>query len=642
MLSGMETAAECEDAELHCRVAVEELSPGGQPRKRQALRTAELSLGRNERRELLLRLQAPGSAGRPRCFPLRAARLFTRFAAEGRSALRLPAAGAPSLGIGAVQLLLSDCPPDRLRRFLRTLRLKLATSPGPGPPPARAQLLGPRPRDFVTISPVQTEELRRAAATRAPDTIPVKLSKKLRTSPEHNQEVPRRPLAVKKLSLPPSKPQLSEEQAAVLRAVVKGQSIFFTGSAGTGKSYLLKRILGSLPPTGTVATASTGVAACHIGGTTLHAFAGIGSGQAPLAQCVALAQRPGVRQGWLNCQRLVIDEISMVEADLFDKLEAVARAVRQQNRPFGGIQLIICGDFLQLPPVTKGSQPPKFCFQAKSWRKCIPVTLELTEVWRQADKTFISLLQAVRLGRCSDEITRQLRATAAHKVGRDGIVATRLCTHQDDVALTNERRLQELPGEVHSFEAMDSDPEQARTLDTQCPASRLLQLKLGAQVMLVKNLAVSQGLVNGARGVVVGFEAEGRGLPQVRFLCGITEVIRADRWTVQAPGGQLLSRQQLPLQLAWAISIHKSQGMSLDCVEISLARVFASGQAYVALSRARSLQGLRVLDFDPTVVCCDPRVLHFYATLRRDRGVSLESPVDDDEAISDENVDPNF
>ncbi|XP_017740584.1 PREDICTED: ATP-dependent DNA helicase PIF1 isoform X2 [Rhinopithecus bieti] len=696
MLSGMETAAgEYEDSELRCRVAVEELSPGGQPRRRQALRTAKLSLGRNERRELMLRLQAPGPAGRPRCFPLRAARLFTRFAGAGRSTLRLPAHGVP--GAGAVQLLLSDCPPDRLRRFLRTLRLKLAAAPGPGPASARAQLLGPRPRDFVTISPVQPEERRLGAATRVPDTTLVKRPAEPQTGTEPSTEAPRWPLPVKRLSLPSTKPQLSEEQAAVLRAVLKGQSIFFTGSAGTGKSYLLKRILGLLPPTGTVATASTGVAACHIGGTTLHAFAGIGSGQAPLAQCVALAQRPGVRQGWLNCQRLVIDEISMVEADLFDKLEAVARAVRQQNKPFGGIQLIICGDFLQLPPVTKGPQPPRFCFQAKSWKRCVPVTLELTKVWRQADQTFISLLQAVRLGRCSDEVTHQLQATASHKVGRDGIVATRLCTHQDDVALTNERRLQELPGKVHRFEAMDSNPELASILDAQCPVSQLLQLKLGAQVMLVKNLSVSRGLVNGARGVVVGFEAEGRGkcweemavllhglqhgprngggrktlgrkapkapcsshqspeaelkldcsmpslgLPQVRFLCGVTEVIRADRWTVQATRNQLLSRQQLPLQLAWAMSIHKSQGMTLDCVEISLGRVFASGQAYVALSRARSLQGLRVLDFDPMAVRCDPRVLHFYATLQRGRGLSLESP-DDDEAASDqENVDPNL
>ncbi|XP_049633821.1 ATP-dependent DNA helicase PIF1 [Suncus etruscus] len=638
MLPGPE--ADREDAELRCRVAVEELSPGGQPRRRRALRSARLSLGRNERRELLLRLQAP--PGPPRCFPLRAARLFTRFAAAGRSTVRVPGPGGPPQG--AVQLLLSDCPPERLRRFLRTLRLKLATAPGPGPGSTRAQLLGPRPRDFITISPVQADELRRAAATRGSESS----STRGKGTPEPparsdpSTEAPKWPLPVKKLNLPPSKPRLSVEQAAVLRAVLQGQSVFFTGSAGTGKSYLLKRILGSLPPTGTVATASTGVAACHIGGTTLHAFAGIGSGQAPLAQCVALAQRPGVRQAWLSCQRLVIDEISMVEAELFDKLEAVARMVRQQDKPFGGIQLIICGDFLQLPPVTKGTQPPQFCFQAKSWRKCVPVTMELTEVWRQADQTFISLLQAVRLGRCSEEVTRQLRATEAHKVGCDGIVATRLCTHQDDVALTNEKQLRELPGELHCFEAMDSAPEHTRTLDAQCPASRLLQLKKGAQVMLLKNLAVSRGLVNGARGVVVGFEPQGRGLPQVRFLCGITEVIRTECWTVQNPAGQRLRRQQLPLQLAWAISIHKSQGMSLDCVEISLARVFTSGQAYVALSRARNLQGLRVLDFNPMVVRCDPRVLHFYATLRHARGLSLESPNDDEETSDQENVDPNL
>lgn len=183
MLSDTQAApAESEDAELRCRVAVEELSPGGQPRKRQALRTAELSLGRNERRELVLRLQAPGSAGRPRCFPLRAARLFTRFAATGRSTLRLPADGEPRAG--AVQLLLSDCPADRLRRFLRTLRLKLAVAPGPGPASARTQLLAPRPRDFVTISPVQPEELRRAAAIRAPDTSPVKRPMEFRAGAE--------------------------------------------------------------------------------------------------------------------------------------------------------------------------------------------------------------------------------------------------------------------------------------------------------------------------------------------------------------------------------------------------------------------------------------------------------------------------
>ncbi|NWX19720.1 PIF1 helicase, partial [Aegotheles bennettii] len=441
--------------------------------------------------------------------------------------------------------------------------------------------------------------------------------------------VPQEPRAERR---PPAR--LSAEQEAVLGAVRSGRSIFFTGCAGTGKSFLLKKIVGSLPPRSTYATASTGVAACHIGGTTLHAFAGIGSGKAPLEQCVQLAERPGVRQHWLACQHLIIDEISMVDGQFFDRLEAVARAVRKQDEPFGGIQLIICGDFLQLPPVRKANEETRFCFQAKSWRKCIHINMELTEVRRQTDKTFVSLLSAVRLGRCTEEVTRLLMQTATNRSERDGILATRLCTHKDDVEITNERRLQQLPGEVHTFEALDSDPVLVKLIDAQCPVGGRVELKLGAQVMLAKNLDVAQGLVNGARGVVVGFESEEKGLPKVRFLCGVTQVIKMEKWVFKGLSGVHLSRQQLPLKLAWAISIHKSQGMSLDCVEISLSRVFESGQAYVALSRARSLAGLRVLDFDPKVVRADPSVLQFYRQLRRHQRLMqdpLHSPSGTDE-----------
>ncbi|XP_030061422.1 ATP-dependent DNA helicase PIF1 [Microcaecilia unicolor] len=419
------------------------------------------------------------------------------------------------------------------------------------------------------------------------------------------------------LSMPP-RAKLSAEQSLVLSAVLDGKNVFFTGSAGTGKSYLLKKIIGSLPPESTYATASTGVAACHIGGTTLHAFAGIGSGKASLDQCIDLANRPGVRQHWLNCQHLVIDEISMVEGEYFDKLEAVARAVRRRDDPFGGIHLIICGDFLQLPPVMKVNEETKFCFQAKSWKKCIQLNMELTEVRRQTDKSFISILQAIRLGRCPEEVTFQLMKTATNKIERDGILATRLCTHKDDVELTNSRRLEQLPGEVRSYEALDSDPMLVKTIDAQSPVAQFIQLKKGAQVMLTKNLDVSRSLVNGARGVVVGFEPEGKGFPNVRFLCGITEIIKPECWIFKAHSGIVLSRKQLPLKLAWSISIHKSQGMSLDCVEISLARVFECGQAYVALSRAQRLQGLRVMDFDPKVVRANPDVLQFYSRLRKE------------------------
>lgn len=256
------------------------------------------------------------------------------------------------------------------------------------------------------------------------------------------------------------------------------------------------------------------------------------------------------------------------------------------------------------------------------------MNMELMEVRRQTDKTFISLLQAVRVGRVTEEVTAQLLKSANHCIERDGILATRLCTHKDDVELTNENKLKQLPGVVRMYEAVDSDPMLVQTIDAQSPVSRLLQLKVGAQVMLTKNLDVQRGLVNGARGVVVDFQPGNQGLPRVRFLCGAVEVMKRERWMFKAPGGLYLSRQQLPLKLAWAISIHKSQGMTLDCVEISLARVFESGQAYVALSRARSLEGLRVMDFDPRVVQANQDVLIFYKRLRKER-LLMQSSMND-------------
>ncbi|XP_048803177.1 ATP-dependent DNA helicase PIF1 [Lagopus muta] len=576
------------DAELRCTAVVERPLPGGAGPLRRVLRGALVLLGRDELRQPVLRVAGGGGEAAAFSFALGgdAVRLFTRFVGEGRAAVRV--------GPGGAQVLLSDCPPDALRRFFRLLKLKLAA--GPRGAPRQPRLLGRPPPAFSVISPLQERDLRR--------------------DPERDRSGGERPAEVLRAERrPPAR--LSVEQEAVLGAVRSGKSVFFTGCAGTGKSFLLKKIVGSLPPNSTYATASTGVAACHIGGTTLHAFAGIGSGKAPLEQCIQLAERPGVRQHWLACQRLIIDEISMVDGKFFDKLEAVARAVRKRDEPFGGIQLIICGDFLQLPPVCKANEETTFCFQAKSWRKCIHVNMELTEVRRQTDKTFISLLSAVRLGRCTEEVISLLTQTATNRSERDGILATRLCTHNDDVELTNERRLRQLSGDLHAFEALDSDPMLVKLIDTQCPVGGRVELKVGAQVMLAKNLDVSQGLVNGARGVVVGFETEQKGLPKVRFLCGVTRVIKLERWLFKGPSGIHLSRQQLPLKLAWAISIHKSQGMSLDSVEISLSRVFESGQAYVALSRARSLAGLRVLDFDPKVVRADPTVLQFYRQLKR-------------------------
>ncbi|KAK6484300.1 ATP-dependent DNA helicase PIF1-like [Huso huso] len=636
MLPGTETA------EIQCCATVERLNSAGQATKRQAIRRAVVALGRNELREMILRVH-DGKVHQS--FILREFQLFTRFARDGKSTIKL----VPD----NIQVLISDCPPDRLNIFLKTLSIKYQAFKQDGKPLGdRARMLAGLPRSFETISPLQLKDVQKANELRGKvnadsPTKPKGMKeragnragslqvKRQRTGSAENCPVKLlHPAKKSALTLPVGR-KLSMEQSLVLSAVLGGKNVFFTGSAGTGKSFLLKRIVGSLPPKSTYATASTGVAACHIGGTTLHAFAGkldinmiqfnsvfcrcIGSGSAPLEQCLELAQRPGVLQHWTSCHHLIIDEVSMVEGEFFDKLETIARSIRRSSEPFGGIQLIVCGDFLQLPPVTKGKEKTKFCFQARSWRKCIHVNMELTEVRRQTDKTFISLLQAVRLGRVTEEDTAQLMRTAYHKIEKDGILATRLCTHKDDVELTNEKKLQQLPGESRMFEALDSDPQLVKMIDAQSPVGRVLQLKVGAQVMLTKNLDVQKGLVNGARGVVAGFETGNKGFPLVRFLCGVTEVMKMQRWLFKAGSGIYLSRQQLPLKLAWAISIHKSQGMSLDCVEISLSRVFESGQAYVALSRARSLQGLRVMDFDPKVVRSNPEVLQFYSKLRKER-----------------------
>ncbi|XP_042285961.1 ATP-dependent DNA helicase PIF1 isoform X2 [Thunnus maccoyii] len=613
MLSGEDAA------QLQCCVTVEHLNTSGQATRRQVVRKASVILGRNEFQEIILRLH-DGKVSQN--YKLKDIKLFTKFARDGKCTIKLIPEN--------IQLLISNCPPDRLNVFLKTLSIKHQAWQSSKPVNDREKLKAGLPRSFEAISPLQQKDIQKVNELRSkvpPKGLTDRTNKM--TAAGAGQQVKRsrsdcnfspvkaNPSKKPILSLPSRK--LNKEQAAVLSAVLSGKNVFFTGSAGTGKSFLLKRIMGSLPPKSTFATASTGVAACHIGGTTLHNFAGIGSGSAPLEQCIELAQRPGVLQHWTSCRHLIIDEVSMVESQFFDKLESVARSVRRSTEPFGGIQLIVCGDFLQLPPVSKGKEKASFCFQARSWRKVIQVNMELTEVRRQTDQSFISLLQAVRVGRVTEEVTAKLMGSAYHHIEKDGILATRLCTHKDDVELTNENKLQQLPGSVRIFEALDSDPALVKTIDAHSPVGRLLQLKVGAQVMLTKNLDVARGLVNGARGVVVAFESGKHGLPHVRFLCGVTEVLKPERWVFKSGGGIHLSRQQLPLKLAWAISIHKSQGMTLDCVEISLARVFESGQAYVALSRARTLEGLRVMDFDPSVVRADPDVLLFYRKLRKER-----------------------
>lgn len=278
----------------------------------------------------------------------------------------------------------------------------------------------------------------------------------------------------------------------------------------------------------------------------------------------------------------------------------------------------MCGDFLQLPPIIKqelkSTIRKKFCFQTKAWAKCVNSCYELQKVHRQSDPEFVSILNSIRIGRVTEEITTRLQLTSNKVIDKDGILATQLCSLMQDVNAINERKLDDLPGDAKIYDAIDSDKNMSKQLDSQTTIPSKLVIKIGAQVMLMKNLNLSEGLVNGARGVVVKFSD---GFPVVRFKSNQEIIIKPDRWVIKASGGFSYSRKQIPLRLAWAFSIHKSQGLTLDCVEISLKSVFEAGQAYVALSRAKSLDTLRLLDFNSNQVWADPDVLMFYRNFRR-------------------------
>ena len=308
----------------------------------------------------------------------------------------------------------------------------------------------------------------------------------------------------------------------------------------------------------------------------------------------------------------------------FQKIEAVARHVRRNDRPFGGIQLILCGDFLQLPPVIRrdenlsgsGSQtqPQRFCFQSSAWEKCIGYVYELKEVHRQSDPEFVKILNHLRIGHCSEEIAKRLVATSKQKIEGNGILATQLCSHTNDANSINETKLENLPGDKVLFKAEDSDALMTKQLDSQVQAPSQLYLKINAQVMLLKNINIASGLVNGARGVVVRFD---KGIPIVRFKNNTEYACKHEKWIIKTPTGGAVTRRQIPLKLAWAFSIHKSQGLTLDCVEMSLSKVFEAGQAYVALSRAKSLDSVRILDFDEKQVWANAQVLQYYRLFRR-------------------------
>ena len=430
---------------------------------------------------------------------------------------------------------------------------------------------------------------------------------------------------------------LNQEQQAALELARKGKSFFLTGPGGSGKSFLIEKIVedGRIRDRHVAVTAMTGCAALLLGNKakTLHSWAGVGLAKEPATALVAkirASQRTFKR--WLATDTLIIDEVSMLTPDFLEKLNHIAMAVRRDSRPMGGLQVILVGDFYQLPPVNKENSPgatTSFVFESKLWNQTVPQTIHLKQVVRQRDPAFHKILTEARHGMLSKKSLQTLQTRQNLPWQSLEIRPTLLFSRKAEVDHVNSTNLKALSGPRQIFKVetvlspilatqnLDKESEPVKhaiqRLDKDAGYSPELILAEGAQVMLLKNLDYDSGLVNGSRGVVTGFTSSAVPMPIIRFRTGLPIPIGPATWESEEMEG--VQRQQIPLKLAYAVTIHKAQGATLDCALIDIgSSTFECGQAYVALSRVRDLESLYIWDLEASAFRTHPKVHDFYTS----------------------------
>lgn len=402
---------------------------------------------------------------------------------------------------------------------------------------------------------------------------------------------------------------LNEKQSEAYTKILNGKNVFITGPGGTGKSFLIHKFLKEHGDnTRILLTSTTGISAVNIGGTTIHSALGLGLGDKSIKRLKTnIKSNPSYLYKWQNTNILIIDEISMMHPDLFDKIEHLARLLRENNAPFGGLQIVLTGDFLQLPVVNSS----KFCFESDSW-KYIDNTIFLTEIIRQEDIKFQNCLNNIRVGNITNEVKEILNSRVEVKLKNDyGILPTCIYTTNKDVDFINEIELEKINEPNYVYEMEIANKIKIGNISKFCIASPKLTLCVGAQVMLIKNLDLNSGLANGSRGIVVRFTDDD--LPVVKFLNGVECVVGYSDWRY----GNSVSKPeivifQIPLKLAWCITVHKSQGLTLDLCELNLSNIFEYGQGYVALSRVKNLEGLNIINIDYDKLKAHPKALSYY------------------------------
>ena len=467
---------------------------------------------------------------------------------------------------------------------------------------------------------------------------------------------------------------LDEQQRACVALVLEGHNVFISGLPGCGKTFTTKAAIAELErkyPVGVMVVAPTGLAGLALGGSTVNARPGPGIPKGDNTAFRKYMSSKYNAQTWKKVRVLIIDEVSMVSAEFIDWYYDI---IHEMNR---GIQLVLVGDFSQLPPVPEKYAPSldddglleqslrissssttggrwvvpygireceaRYMFQSACWRSLDLKIVHLKGKHRTQDETLLSALADIRLGMGDTPAVRRLVAATERELEPvDGVRPTVLYATRNEVSKENKKRLEELDVKtMHVYKAVDSvevapnaaswtrgDLERDSFFTKDCQAAEELELRIGCQVILLKNEVIEDGactasrLVNGSRGVVVGF-AKSEGAPAsektewpvVQFVNGRQQVCRWMEFTKQLYRKGNCTRMQVPLMLAWAVTVHKSQGMSIDFLKVDLAGTFADGQCFVACSRATNLAGLQICNFRPSCVKTSPLIVQFNAAL---------------------------
>lgn len=439
---------------------------------------------------------------------------------------------------------------------------------------------------------------------------------------------------------------LSRAQQEVFNSILNGENVFMTGPGGSGKTFLIQEIYNwySYKELKRIQIcALTGCAAVLLkcNSKTLHSWAGIGLANGEINDIVnKVIHNKWKRKNWLNIDILVIDEVSMLSNKLLSILDGIGKKIKKNNLPFGGIQLLFSGDFYQLPPVGNFNEPEstQFCFENPLWDTLFHKQIQLTQIFRQTDQSYCDILNQIRKGTLTKKAYNTLMSRCI-PCEEDLIKPTKILPRRNDVNIINETemKLLEENEKIYKMEIVKTIPDDTKfnipkeqllleleTLQNNIIAEKNLVLKKGAQVMCIINLDMegSHPIVNGSRGVIVDFIEVGgtpMHIPVVKFKSGITKPISPYVWELEdnLEFKKGYGVKQIPLILAWAITIHKSQGSTLELAEIDIGNgIFECGQSYVALSRVKDINGLYLKSFNPNKIKINKKVKEFYTNLK--------------------------